>query len=437
RIFGTGEVLIVTSRVLSWVSGFLAILGMFILARALDLRVWTALLCALFFATHVWFVRWTALSMETASAVLAIVAVGVVSVRSYRDHRNAWLLGFTLAAAALLRPESYLLVPVYLAAVVLSGRTCERSCVFRTLLLFSLMIVPWLAFAKYHIGSFLPNTAGAKSGGMIVDPIVFVKKFLPIAKIVGSAEGMPVLAVLGSLVFFGKRSRVFSQSHRLLFLWVLALPIAYVLFDVQVLSRYMLLTSPFTIVLGFSALEQLVEKARAPRVRERLYRWVPGLAALAAMAVNVFLYATVVIAPSKAFSYDLTHNLRDLALFVKENSSPGDVVAAADIGYLAFYSERRVLDLGGLVDNETHRLREVNSYEEIVEKGMYLTLPKFPLVHFFIDRELSANRFDKKVINGYRFDSIMVTQVRNLGIKKPGPYFYTLYRLTPLGNARP
>ncbi|UCG52873.1 MAG: hypothetical protein JSW58_04775, partial [Candidatus Latescibacterota bacterium] len=79
RIFGTGEVLIVTSRVLSWVSGFLAILGMFILARALDLRVWTALFCALFFATHVWFVRLTALSMETASAVLAIVAVGVVS----------------------------------------------------------------------------------------------------------------------------------------------------------------------------------------------------------------------------------------------------------------------------------------------------------------------------------------------------------------------
>jgi len=120
-------------------------------------------------------------------------------------------------------------------------------------------------------------------------------------------------------------------------------------------------------------------------------------------------------------------------LAVLLQSSP---VAAADIGYLAFYSHRRVLDLGGLVDNETLALREAHTYEEIVDKGLYLTLPKYPSVDFFIDRELTANRFDERVIEGYRFDSVLVTQVRNLGIRKPGPYFYTLYRLTRQDDTR-
>ena len=377
--------------------------------------------------------------METSAAVLAIVGVGIVSVRAYDHRRSAWLLGFAMAVAALVRPEAYLIVPVFLVTVVSFGRSqrdkaVDLSCVMGTLIIYALLVLPWLVFAKYHIGSFLPYTAGAKSGGLVVDPVLFVKKFVPIMKIVGSSEGILALIAFVSLVVFGKRARIISPTHRFLLLWVLALPVAYVIFDIQVLSRYMLLTSPFTIVLGFSALDQIVDRIGRSGRRASLYRWVPGVAAVATMMINIVFYVTVVIPPSRAFSYDLTHHLKDLALHIKSTSPEDAVVAAADIGYLAFYSERWVLDLGGLVDSDTHKLREANTYEDIVDQGLYLSLPKYPTVDYLIDRHLEAHRFDNRVMHGYRFEPVIVKEVRNLGIRKPGPYFYTLYRLTRIEN---
>jgi hypothetical protein len=429
RVLGTGEVLIATSRAASWLAGFAAVACMFLFARELGLQMITALCCSLLLAVHAWFVRWTALGMESSSAVLAVIAVGIASVAALESRRHACLLGLFMAFAALLRPEAYLLVPVYLCAVLARGRRNDWGCVLRTLLVYGFLVGPWLAFAKYHIGSFVPNTAGAKSGGVVLDPVMFIKKFEPVVKIVASTDGVAALLVVASLVICRKRSKMLSDTRRFLIFWVVALPVAYVFFDIQVLSRYMLLTAPFTIVLGLGGLEELVERVRSGRGDAGKGRLATVVVTAVALVANVAFYFAVVVPPSAAFSHDLTHNLRGLALFVKDNSEEGAVVAAADIGYLAFYSERRVLDLGGLVDDETFALREAHTYEEIVEKGLYLGLPKYPKVDFFIDRELEANRFAGKILAGYRFESVKVVEVRNLGIRKPGPYYYTLYRL--------
>lgn len=431
RVLGTGEVLITTSRVLSWLAGFASVAAMYFFARALGLGFLTSFCCSLLLGAHAWFVRWTALGMETSSAVLAIVGVGTASIGAPSDRRRACFLGFFMAVAALLRPEAYLLLPVYLVSTVTRGRRKDWGCVLRTILVWTLLIGPWLIFAKYHIGSFLPNTAGAKSGGLILDLATFVRKLDPIVKIVGSSDGIAALLVVGSVVLRGRRSLVLAGRARLLFLWVLALPLAYVFFDIQVLSRYMLLTAPFTIVLGLGGLEDWFSRdpSRAPGAARA--RMAVAAATAAAVVLNIIFYFAVVLPPSAAFSRDLSRNLKGLALYLKDHSEKGAVVAAADIGYLAFYSERRVLDLGGLVDNETLKLREAHTYEEIVDRGLYLSLPKYPRVDFFVDRERAANRFAGKVLAGYRFESVYVTEVRNLGIRKPGPFFYTLYRLTP------
>jgi arabinofuranosyltransferase len=432
RVLGTGEGLITTSRVLSWAAGLAAVGAMFVFARMLGLAFLTAFCCSLLLAAHAWFVRWTALGMETSSAVLAIIGVGAASIGANGDRRGASLLGFFMAVAALLRPEAYLLLPVYLFSVATRGRRNDWGCVGRVVLVWALLIVPWLLFAKLYIGSFLPNTAGAKSGGLVIDPAVFVRKLDPIVKIVGSSDGIAALLIVLSIVFAGRRALVFSDRARFLFLWILALPLAYVFFDIQVLSRYMLLTTPFTIVLGLGGLEGVFSGEGARRTAGPAWRKKAVVAATAAsVAANIVFYFVVVLPPSVAFSQDLSRNLKGLALYLRAHSDRNAVVAAADIGYLAFYSQRKVLDLGGLVDNDTLKLREAHTYEEIVERGLYLQIPKYPRVDFFIDRDHEANRFDGRVLAGYRFESVYVTEVRNLGIRKPGPYFYTLYRLTP------
>ncbi|MFQ5510767.1 MAG: hypothetical protein ACE5EO_02860 [Candidatus Krumholzibacteriia bacterium] len=429
KLAGGGERLMATSRVLSWLGGIVSVVLIYVLARAMGLGPWMAWLCTLAFGAHAWLVRWTALAMESSSAVAALTATGIASLGAFQDERRAWRLGFFMAVASLLRPEAYLLLPVYLGTVLLQRRRVRAACVVRTVAIYAALLVPWLLFARLHIGAFLPNTAGAKSGGLVLNPVVLLEKLIPIAKIVASAEAIPVLLIIAAVVVLKRKSRVLSVESRFLATWIVTLPLAYAVFDIQVLSRYMLLTSPFVVVLGYVALDECSGALAWVRQRRRA---VAAAVTLAAVGLNVVLYFQVVVGPSRAFSSDLTHGLKELGTFLDRNAPADAVVAAADIGYLAFYSHRRVLDLGGLVEDVTARLRARYTYEEIVDRGLYLGIPAYPRVDYFIDRVKVAERFDGSVINGHRFEALRVTRVRNLGIKKPGPFYYTLYRLEPV-----
>lgn len=424
--FEDREALIALSRILSWLSGFLSLVGLYYLVVALGGKRSTAVLAALAFAADAWFVRWTALSMETSAAVLAVILMGLASVKADRDRRSAAFLGFFIVIASLVRPEVYLAFPVFLVSVWLRRRNVEARCVWTTLVVAALLIIPWLVFAHWHVGSLLPNTAGAKSGGLVSNPVVFIRKFEPVVIIIGSTQWLLVSAALVSVLWFRGRSRLFAPPFRFLLAWTIALPVAYVLFDIQILSRYLLLVTPFVCVFGFLALEQLVERRFTARVGKGLL--VAG-AAVTILASAGF-YFKVVVPPTRAFTEDLATNMKGIAEFVRDNSGEDAVVAAADIGYLAFYSRRRVLDLGGLVEPLTGRLRESYDYEEIIQRGLYFGLPGYPHVDFFIDRDLATDRFTGRVVAGYAFDPVYSTTVRNLGIRKPGPYHYTLYRLT-------
>jgi hypothetical protein len=425
---GGDERFIAISRVFSWAAGLAAVVAVYALALALGTRRRTAVLAALTFAADAWFVRWTALSMETSTAVLTVALMGVASVRALDDRRAAGMFGAFLALASLVRPEVYLALPVFVVAAATRWRTCDRRAVLLALTAAGVLLVPWLAFARLHIGSFLPNTAGAKSGGLLVHPVSFFRALNPMARILVSTQGIVMIAAAVSMLLLRSRSRVFDTGARFALLWAISLPVAYAVLGIQVLSRYLLLVTPMVCALAWVAIEQLVDE----RVREGLRGRVTAAVAGVAVAANVILYVFVVVPPSRAFTADLLGNMKSTALYLRNNSPEDAVVAAADIGYLAFYSRRRVLDLGGLVEPKTGRLREAHSYEEIVDRGLYFGIAGYPHVDYFIDRELVPSRFDGTELAGHRFQEVYATTVRNLGIRKPGPYHYTLYRVTPV-----
>ena len=428
RFTGGGESLVWISRALSWLAGFAALGAVYALAGQAGARRHTAFLATCVFATHVWFARWTALSMESAAAVLLVALLALASLRATDDGRGAALLGVLIALAGLVRQEAYIALPLLVLVAAARGGARERRSAMVALSAAAALLVPWFAFAKLHIGSFLPNTAAAKSVGLAPSPAAIVEGIVPIAKIVASAEGVPALALFTSLLVFRGKSRLLEERHRFMFLWVFALPSMFVVLGVQVISRYMLLISPMVAVLGWLAMEELSDRFVAEGSRRVVMN---GFAALAFVASALF-YSSVVLPPSRAFSEDLKGRMKSVALYLDEHASEDAVIAAADIGYLAFYGNRRVLDLGGLVEPITGELRSQHSYEEIIDRGLYLGLPGYPRVDYFIDRDLEKDRFDGEVLSGHSFEKVFETTVRCLGIRKPGPYYYTLYELSPV-----
>jgi hypothetical protein len=422
KVVGSGEALIVVSRVLSWACGFAALAALYAFVLALGGGRMTAAAAAAALAGDAWFARWTALSMETSASVLAILLAALATAHALSDRRAAARAGYFFALASLLRPEVYLAFPVWVLAAFSTRRAADRRAALITVAVGAALLVPWLLFARLHIGSFLPSTAGAKSGGVLLAPAMFARSVETVAKVVGATQHVALLGAVLSLALLRSRSRLLDRRARFALLWIVALPLAYIVFDIQVLSRYLLLVTPLLCALGWVAIAQLAGGARAPRA--------VAFGAAVAVLANAAFYAKVVVPPSRAFTHDLTHELRDLARFIDREAPAGAVVAAADIGYLAFYSNRRVLDLGGLVEPETAKLRERIDYEEIVARGLYFDVPGYPRVDYFVDRELEADRFEGRVLSGHRFERVYATTVRNLGIRKPGPYYYTLYRLT-------
>jgi hypothetical protein len=401
--FGGGEALVVAGKALSWLATFAAVIVLHRVLLLMGASRRTALFGALVFAADVWLVRWGALGMESSlAACMAVLMVGA-SRRAYDDRRAAAGFGAAVALGALVRPELYLAMPVYVLGAFTRRPLPRWRTVLTAVVIMGALVAPWLAFAKWHIGSFLPNTAGAKSGGLVTDPVLI------------------------DLVISRRRAFVLAPEFRFAALWIVALPLAYVAGDIQILSRYLLLITPAVCIGGWMALESLL-RAGAPRVRTAAMATALALALVASGAV----YARVIVPPSRAFSEDLQVNMTGLARFLRSQAQPGEVVAAADIGYLAFYSGCRVLDLGGLVEPETGKLLAQHDYEEIVADGLYFGVPGYPRVDYLVDRELVPDRFDGRVVNGHRFEKIYLTTVRNLGIRKPGTYYYTLYHITPV-----
>src|SRR5262245_44532084 len=308
--------LVDVSRLLSWLCALATLLVFYRLARAAGASIMVAMCATTALAADAWLARWSALGMETASATLAAAAVALTSLHAHRSTIAAARFGAMVAIAALLRPEMYLAVPVYLlVALTLRPRPSARVLLIAAAVA-GAMILPWLIYAKLELGSFLPNTAGAKGGAVITSPLVFLAKFVPIGKIVLSTQAVAVTGLVADAVISRRRAVLLDPALRFCAAWIIALPLAYVLFDIQVLSRYLLLITPALCVLGWRSLEN---------VAGRHARSLTLAGMVVAVTANAIFYTRVVLPPSRAFSTDLTTSMTSLARFLHDNSPPESV----------------------------------------------------------------------------------------------------------------
>jgi hypothetical protein len=256
----------------------------------------------------------------------------------------------------------------------------------------------------------------------------------------GATVLLPWIALLAGLAAGALRRRApgyyLSESGNLreepavllMLLWVFALPVAYIVLDFQVLSRYLVPAVPPVIVLGLTAWRKLIAERAAGAGARRA-----ALAVFTALAVaqSVLVYEIAVVPPTRSFSEALETTLADMGCWLDRNAPADALVAAPDIGAVGYYSHRRILDLGGLVTPEINRMRRAIDVERIIDEGMYLRFGP----DYFVDRHAVPERFAGRVIGGVSFAPVMKGEAPNLGIRKPEPVVYVLYRLERITEA--
>lgn len=372
---------------------------------------WAALLLLLF-ATEPWFVRWSASGMETPLAVLLLLVALEAGLRA--PHRVAWSrLGWAVGMLPLVRPESLLLTGLVAAAVVLRSGT--RGPI-RFWVGIVLPLGAWISFALPYYGHWLPATLQAKSTPLGLEPDRLAHNISVLARLYGIALLLPAVAWVSGI--FRRRPKEVADEHGnwlrpAWVLWSVALPVVYLVRDVQVVSRYLELVLPVVLLLGID------ELSRWPR--QKLLRAGIGLEVLA-----VLTFTCVRVMPSaNAFGRSLS-GLTEVGEWLKSGSAPDAVVAAYDIGTVGFASERYILDLGGLVNPGINDLRNAVDDARILHEGLFL---KFGTPQFLVDRDPDGAVLDGEQLGGFRCEAVMGRTVENLGLTRPEPVVYTLYRM--------
>jgi len=432
------------AKVLGLAAGLLALAAASWLILKLEVPdSWRPWLMALVLV-DAWFQRWTMSGMETPLAGAMLLVLLAPALDRGRVPWLAW--GAAAGLAGLVRPEFSLLAAGAAPWLLRRERADHPDApVGRALLLaaagWSATQGPWLAYAWSAFGHLTPETAAAKSYGPTLDPRVVVPHLLRTLRQLAVVQGFVWLG----LVYVGVRWWVRWRprggaprpSPRLIALtgvsltWLAILAGGYAVNHVWIISRYVSPLLPPLLLTSAGWAGLVVPHYRSPR---RGSERVLATCAALALAANALVLNIHVRPHAERFSRGVATCFYGMGEWLAANTPPDAVVAAHDIGALGYASERRILDLAGLVSPEILALGREMGFEAMVASGVWLTAE---VPDYVYDRTQGPPRWEGAVMHGVRFELIATCDVQGVGLRESGVWTYALYELKPVRPRAP
>jgi tetratricopeptide (TPR) repeat protein len=301
--------------------------------------------------------------METSLFIFLIAA----SLFEYQNKRMV-LLGIFLGLTIWCRPDGFVLwiaialdyffKKMYLGKnrKVSSEKSKSHKEIITAFSIALIFVASYFIFNYLLSGSILPNTYKAKleyyqhnnrtlfleeeilkyftEAEFIVIWISFLIYFLVIIRSIIKRESNPYLVYL--LFIFG-----------LIAVYYIKLPFTHRF------GRYLMPVIPFYILIAIGGVKTIIDF-----IQRKTFKRIGSLAnfifiAYSIGAVAMFLYQNTKITDD-FIAYCKYHNDRHVAAgkWIKKNTNETDVVAAHDVGAIAFYGERKIIDMAGLITPE-------------------------------------------------------------------------------------
>jgi hypothetical protein len=344
------------AHLLNWCFALLCVPALWSLTGFFPLRPVLRWLTVLFFVLNPWFVRWAMSAMENDLALFLWLTATYYQLRSNRSERFNWISPVCAALATLNRPE----MAVFAALLFLDTLLHSPQRTLLKLLaggaLYVAILSPWLWYAQANFGTIVPNTISAKISRAHAE--AFTRTLLFLGSFwVFQGFGLALALVLGRYAILSSvwksRSVWFVPAA-----WGLALPAFYVVGGAPVAGRYLVFGLPSYLLLGGCAWEYLLRYGAA-----RGGFWKVGAArGVAVLAVATLAMIAVV---QRDYCWYITKwtegmdpRMIEMARYLRDHSRPTDVVACDQIGVMGYFSERRVLDIVGLISPEMIQHRQ-------------------------------------------------------------------------------
>ncbi|MCP4574512.1 MAG: hypothetical protein GY838_19345 [bacterium] len=474
----------------AWVAGALAGTGVLLLADAIIERLtfpslWkTAAL--LLIAVDAWFLRWTFSGMETPLATLLTLLLlwPLVSGRDLAwglKQRPLWARYLAWGVAAgmvgLVRPEMLLVAPLALPWLLWfeyfraggaegpSGRWRARPHAPLLAAACGWLVVtgPWFVYARLSFGRFLPETAAAKSATLSLDPLSLLANLGRSLQQLAATQGflyLAAVAVILVVLFRNARDEAATmpvgrwpmdyaekeeepEAHGagpwsvwgpvalvgITATWTVALLGGYALKQVWIISRYLAPLLPVILLALMVVAEWL---CLGPGARSGAFgpvRRVLVAGLVLTVLLNSWLLGSRIVPHARDLRAGLEDCYLDMGDWLRENAEPDATVAALDIGALGWSSERRILDLMGLISPGVLELGLGLGFTEMVESGVWVRGAGGPAPRYCVDRSLDGPRWADRTVGGVHFVLLETCVMHGVGLREPQPWTVALYRL--------
>jgi len=441
-------------------------------------------------AADVWFLRWTFSGMETplATAFLLLLLWPLVTGRGLGwgvTRESLWVryLGWGAAAglAGLIRPEFMVLAPLalpwllwfeYYRAGSVSDRFRARPHrpFIAAIVGWMVVVGPWLAYAWHAFGRITPGTAAAKSSTALPSIMEIVQYFVMALKQLAATQGaMWLVAIimialvlvrnsrdLGSLMDEVEEEASSNEKHRrsesekvnwavwgpaallgIAGTWFVVLLGGYAVKQVWIISRYVSPLAPVLLLALALIGEWLMNGQRVGPRGKKLGNTLLVGGAVLTLTVNAWIFTTMVMPHAEKFPRGVRECYLGMGEWLSENTAEDAVIAALDIGAVGYASERRVLDLMGLVSPEILELGQRIGFQEMVASGAWLEtreLGSGRRPDYFVDRSEGPPRWEGKTVHGVRFELIDTCIIEGVGLREPQPWTVALYRLVSVDS---
>jgi arabinofuranosyltransferase len=417
------------AKVIDLLFASFALIVFYLLAHELIRDIAVAICATIAFSVNAWFMRWAGTGMETSLSVLLMLAVMLFC------FRNEYFVAIVMAALlSLVRPESVLIVPIIVADVYINSLNKKRAINMAgaLILVYIVILAPWLIYAYKTFGVMLPNTAFAKAG---FHPGIseLSATGLDIVRTIGATDGVAALMVLtGSIVLFVRRKVVDGtngQDDAVRFFlfrqgltgigWVAIIIIFYLIADVNVVSRYLLIVTPVLGILAFSFLYYIVHFSS----RRRYVYGIVFLLTAIMMIQNQIVYRQFVAPGLTAFEQGMENCLIPIGKWLNQNTPKDAIVVTGDIGAIGYYSEREICDAAGIISPDARvLLQQGNTADDIIGKKLYgaLCTPDY-VVHRASEPE--------KLKNDPGLEPLLSRPFVGLSLSDQRVIYYTLYQV--------
>jgi arabinofuranosyltransferase len=320
--------------------------------------------CAILVVSQHWFYRFFSLE----SVLVLSLNLGAIALVF---HRRYGLAGLVAGFAVVGRADSILLAAL-LGMYVLWLEWKRKPEFIRYILGGTLLTGSWWLFAGVYFGNLFPNTLAAKSG--FASPWMFSSYIWPkiLSDLFPGYQPVSILLVFMAAIGFAV---LLSRRSPLLLLpgWIVLHTIAYTLLRITYpFSWYytpLIFTALFLGSVGGVTIASYLIKKAVPRG--------PGVTAVTVGATLVLMAACLTISLRSTWSFASNYGTayyggardavyRQVAEWLTVNSRPDAVIAMTEVGTVGFFSERRIIDLLGLVTFELRDLPKRGTFLETV-----------------------------------------------------------------------